>query len=244
MVDEHRLAPPDDGNPLADLDRGEIDAGRRQGQSIGGRVHAINQRPHCQPGANHADNAGSDQEEVAPCLPFVHMRRRGCHHFCHGRSSLVISRAWKPASSFRPLRGRSRGGPARSHSPAIPCRPRVVVTTVRRRSVSASERRRSSPLRDGNVKVRAYNAKDLSRKAPSRPGAGAGNMAFTGRCDGQIAAQQQRSRIARCQTAGRLGGHSTRDRGGATASSGRRSARMPRASAATAATSIRPAPKR
>ena len=44
-ADEHRFAAPNHRNGLPRLNGGEVDRSRRKRQHVGGRVHAINQRP-------------------------------------------------------------------------------------------------------------------------------------------------------------------------------------------------------
>ena len=115
VIDEHRLAAPDDGDPLADLDRRQVDAGRRQSQRIGRRVHAVDERPYCEGRADGTDRAGCDQQEVPSRLPFVHVRRRGCHHICHLWSSLLVLREPEPTAG--------RPAPCTGDRPPVPSGP-------------------------------------------------------------------------------------------------------------------------
>ena len=66
VVDKDRLAAPRHGQPLPDLNRRQIDLGGRQRQRVARRVERVDERPDGDRGADRAERAGGQNQEIAP----------------------------------------------------------------------------------------------------------------------------------------------------------------------------------
>jgi hypothetical protein len=89
VIDEHGLTAPDHGNALPFLDWRKIDARRRQGKGICGRIHHMDEGPHGEGRSNGADRCRRDQQEVPSRFPLITMFRRCRRCVCHERNLII-----------------------------------------------------------------------------------------------------------------------------------------------------------
>ena len=89
VVDEDRLAAPDDGQPLSGLDRGQIDLGGGQCQGVAGRVQTVDKRPDADRRADAANCRSRQDQKIAPRFALMarhNLRLRQIGHW--GTSSI------------------------------------------------------------------------------------------------------------------------------------------------------------